>query len=165
MAAVAEEVERNRAAEREQALREELERLEPMRTASRLWLLRQGTGRRAVERQWEQASGQLGEEIQAQRQARAAAEQVHREAVQADMVQARAEQAEAERAARERSLLQAAAELGITQQEAERLPEWMLDPAMRGAMRASEERGRPSAPGGDGASAAQPPKPQTGQER
>ncbi|WP_017558049.1 hypothetical protein [Nocardiopsis baichengensis] len=135
--AAAEKGERHRAAEREQALREELERLEPMRTASRLWLLRQGTGRRAVERRWEQASGQLGEEIQAQRQARAAAEHVRREAVRADVAQARAEQAE--HAKRERRVVRAAAELGIARGEAERLPEWMLDPLARRAMRA----GRP----------------------
>ncbi|MFE1400371.1 MobF family relaxase [Nocardiopsis dassonvillei] len=118
-------------------LRRELESLDGLRQASRWVLLRRGTSRGAVEQQWARASAELVDALARQERAQAAAVHVQQKAVEADVAQARAEQVEVERAARERRVLQAAAELGVSREQAGALPEWMLDPAARRAMQAS----------------------------
>lgn len=120
-AAAAEKIEQYRsrareAARRAQELRQELEALDGVRKESLWTLLRKGASRREVEQQWSRASMELVDTLARQ---------------------ARAEQAEAQRAAYEQRVLRAAAALGISREDAGRLPEWALDPGARQAMRAS----------------------------
>jgi len=110
-------------------------------------LLRRGTSRREVEQRWEHASTELVDALTGQKWADAAAERVRQEAVEADVAQARAEQSEARRAAHEQRMLRAAAELGISREDAARLPGWALDPTARRAMQASRG-GSPAGGGG-----------------
>lgn len=144
-----------RAQERAGQLRAELAELEGLRHASRWALLRQGTNRRVVQERWGAAGSELVDVLSEHRRAVEAAERLWAEAIEADLAQVRAQRAEAERAERERAVMAAAAALGISREQAEALPEWMVDPATRGAMEASR--------GGAGGSGA--PRPGAGSRR